>query len=303
MANARPALPVSGIVSLVLTYLVWGSTYLAIRVAVREGAGWGPFWLGATRVLLAAALLFAFNRLRGVPLRPARHEVVTLAVTGLLLWIGGNGAVNWAEQRIDSGLAALIVGTMPIWVALMESAIDRRPPSSLLMVSLLTGFGGLVVLTYPLLQDGIEADLVGVAAVVFAAISWGFGSIIIHRRPVALDSLAASGWQQLFGGMGFVAVALLVAEPRPAPTAEAWAAWGYLVVFGSLVAYTAFLHALKVLPTTVVMTYAYVNPAVAVLLGWLILSEPVTVSTVMGMVLILIGVYGVFNDKAKRSAS
>jgi drug/metabolite transporter (DMT)-like permease len=255
--------------------VVWGSTYLAIRVAVREGAGWGPFWLGATRVLAAAAVLFAFNAFRGARLRPTRAEFGILAATGILLWVGGNGAVNWAEQRIDSGLAALIVGTMPIWVALMESLMDRRRPSLLLSVSLVVGFAGLVVLTFPMLEDGVKSDLIGVVAVVFAAVSWGFGSIVVNRRPLKFDPIVIS--------------------------AEAWVAWIYLVVFGSLLAYTCFVYALRLLPTTVVMTYAYVNPVIAVLLGWVILSEPITGYTVVGMVLIVAGVYGVFRDKGKRA--
>jgi drug/metabolite transporter (DMT)-like permease len=291
---------IAGLLNLLVTYVVWGSTYLAIRVAVREGAGWGPFWLGATRVLVAAVFLFAFNALRHTRLKPTRSELGVLTATGLLLWVGGNGAVNWAEQRIDSGLAALIIGTMPIWVALMESLIDRRRPSLLLSASLLVGFGGLVVLTYPMLEDGVRSDVVGVIAVVFAAISWGFGSILVNRRRLVLDPIVISGWQQLTGGFGFAALALMVSEPAPQPTPEAWAAWVYLVVFGSLLAYTCFVYALKLLPTTVVMTYAYVNPVIAVFLGWIILSEPITGYTIVGMILIVAGVYGVFREKGKR---
>jgi drug/metabolite transporter (DMT)-like permease len=310
MAYSSPAVTrdshrysLAGLLNLLVTYVVWGSTYLAIRVAVREGAGWGPFWLGATRVLVAAVVLFGFNALRGARIKPTRSELGILAATGILLWVGGNGAVNWAEQRIDSGLAALIVGTMPIWVALMESLIDRRRPSLLLSTSLLVGFGGLVVLTYPMLDDGVRSDLVGVLAVVFAAISWGFGSIIVNRRPLRFDPIVISGWQQLAGGVGFALIALMVSEPAPRPTPEAWVAWAYLVVFGSLLAYTCFVYALKLLPTTVVMTYAYVNPVIAVLLGWVILSEPITGYTVVGMALIVAGVYGVFRDKGKRTLS
>jgi drug/metabolite transporter (DMT)-like permease len=310
MAYSSPAVTrdanrysIAGLLNLFVTYVVWGSTYLAIRVAVREGAGWGPFWLGATRVLVAAVVLFAFNAFRATRLKPTRGELGVLAATGILLWVGGNGAVNWAEQRIDSGLAALIVGTMPIWVALMESLIDRRRPSLLLSVSLVVGFGGLVVLTYPMLEDGLRSDVVGVIAVVFAAISWGFGSILVNRRRLVLDPIVISGWQQLTGGIGFAALALMVSEPAPQPTPEAWAAWAYLVVFGSLLAYTCFVYALKLLPTTVVMTYAYVNPVIAVFLGWIILSEPITAFTFVGMVLIVAGVYGVFHDKGKRQTT
>jgi drug/metabolite transporter (DMT)-like permease len=295
-----PYLPVAGVLNLLVIYLVWGSTYLAIRVAVREGAGWGPFWLGAARVTVAAAVLFTVNRLRGVRLRPTRPELAVLAATGLLLWVGGNGLVNWAEQRVDSGLAALVVGTMPIWVAVMEGALDRRPPSLLLAGSLLVGFAGLVVLTLPTVRAGATADLLGIAAVVVAAVSWGLGSIIVNRRSLGLDPIVVAGWQQAIGAVGFTALALGVGEPLPHPTPAAWAAWAYLVVFGSLIAYSCFVVALKLLPTPVVMTYAYVNPAIAVLLGWLVLSEPITGSTLAGMALIVGGVYGVFRDRRRR---
>jgi drug/metabolite transporter (DMT)-like permease len=289
--------------NLLVTYVVWGSTYLAIRVAVREGAGWGPFWLGAARVLVAALVLFLLNRMRGARLRPTRAELGVLTATGLLMWVGGNGGVNWAETRIDSGLAALIVGTTPIFVAIIESHLDRRRPTLLLVGSLVMGFGGLVVLTYPRLRDGVTSDLAGIAVVVCAAVSWGFGSVLVNRRKLALDPVVMAGWQQLFGGVGFVAFALAFREPLPHPTPEAWAAWGYLVVFGSLLAYTSFIYALRLLPTTVVMTYAYVNPVIAVLLGWLILSEPITGYTLAAMVLIVAGVYGVFRNKWRRTAA
>jgi drug/metabolite transporter (DMT)-like permease len=295
-------LPVSGLFCLLAIYLAWGSTYLAIRVAVREGAGWGPFWLGAARVLAAAAVLFALNRLRGVRLRPSRFELLTLAATGILMWVGGNGTVNWAEQRVDSGLAALVVGTAPLSVAAMEAMIDRRAPGFRLIGSLIVGMAGVGVLSYPLLRSGVTADLLGVAGLAFAGVSWGYGTIVLNRRRLPLDPVVVAGWQQLAGGIGFAALALAVREPLPRPTPEAWAAWTYLMVVGSLLAYSCFVYALKVLPTSVVMTYAYVNPAIAVLLGWLILGEPITGYTLAGMALILAGVWGVFRNKTHRRA-
>jgi len=293
-------LPVAGVLALGAIYLVWGSTYLAIRIAVREGAGWGPFWMGACRVSVAAAVLFAVNRLRGVRLRPSKAELWVLAASGGLLWVGGNGGVNWAEQHVASGLAALIIGSMPIWVAIMEALLDRRPPSARLAAALLTGFAGLAVLTWPLLRHGVTADVAGVVVLLGGTLCWGGGSILLRRRPVSLDPVVSSGWQQLVGSLGFAALALATAEPAPSPTLHAWLAWSYLVVFGSLLAFTCFVLAVKLLPTTLVMTYAYVNPVIAVVLGWLILSEPITLYTVVGTALILAGVVGVFADKRER---
>jgi len=289
--------PVTGLLCLLVTYVVWGSTYLGIRVAVREGAGWPPFWLGATRVFAAAAILLLVCRLRKVRIRPSAADLVVIGGTGVLMWVGGNGAVNWAEQRIDSGLAALVVGSMPMWVVLIESVIDRRRPSAGLVASLVIGFAGLGVLTLPMWRGGLSGDLAGVAAVVIAAVCWGGGSVWLNRRPVSVDSMALAGLQQLFGGLGFLGMVVLVSEPLPTPTPEAWAAWIYLMLFGSVFAFTCFMYAVKVLPTTLVATYTYVNPVIAVFLGWLLIDEPITGYTVAGTVLIIAGVYGVFKEK------
>ena len=186
---------------------------------------------------------------------------------------------------------------MPMWVVLMESVLDRRRPSFRLVASLVVGFAGLAVLTLPMWREGFRGDLSGVTAVVFGAISWGAGSVWLSRRPVGVDSVATAGLQQLFAGFGFLAMVAIFAEPLPEPSGEGWAAWVYLVLFGSVLAYTCFIYALKTLPTTLVMTYSYVNPVIAVFLGWFLLSEPVTAYTFAGTVLIVAGVYGVFRDK------
>jgi drug/metabolite transporter (DMT)-like permease len=285
------------VLALVVTWVVWGSTYLGIRLAVREGAGWGPFWLGAARVFVAAAVLLAVCRLRRVPIRPTGRELAVIAGSGVLMWVLGNGAVNWAEQRIDSGLAALVVGAMPMWVVVMESALDRRRPSFRLVAAVGVGFAGLAVLTLPLWRHGATGDLAGVAAVAGGAIAWGAGSVWMSRRPSRVDSFAIAGLQQLAGGFGFLAAAALTAEPLPTPTPEAWAAFAYLTVFGSVIAYTCFVYALKMLPTTLVMTYTYVNPVIAVVLGWLLIGESITGYTGVGTLLIIAGVAGVFHEK------
>lgn len=296
-AGREAGISATGLLELLVIYFVWGSTYLAIRVAVRPGAGFGPFWLGASRVLVAGALLLVLAALARQRLKPTGRELAVLAASGVLMWVGGNGGVNWAEQRVESGLVALIVGTMPIWVALVEAALDRRAPSAALLLSLLVGFAGLVTLTVPLLERGLAATLPGVLVVVGATLSWGLGSILINRRGVSVGHLATSAYQQLAGGVGFVALALASGEASPRPTSSAWAAWGYLVVFGSLVAFTCYVSALKALPTSVVMTYTYVNPVIAVSLGWLLLDERVTGATALATALILAGVVGVLRSR------
>jgi drug/metabolite transporter (DMT)-like permease len=202
--------------------------------------------------------------------------------------------VVWAERQVGSGYAALVVGTTPMWPVIMESIMERKAPSFLLVVSLLVGFAGLAVLVAPVLRQGFRADASATAALLLAAVSWSAGSLLLQRRPPASPGILVSAYQHLFGGLGLTVAMLLFGEPWPRPEALAWLGWVYLVVFGSLLSFTAYLAAVRTLPISVVMTYAYVNPVIAVILGWLSLGEQITVSTVLGMVLILIGVFGVF---------
>lgn len=293
----REALDRRGLMGLAIVYVVWGSTYLAIRLAVRPEGGFPPFHLAMFRVTAASLLLFAWAALRGHALRPRRGEWLVLAGSGLLMWVGGNGLVTWAEQRTDSGLAALVVALLPIWAALIEAILDRRPPTPKLAGSLLIGFAGVGVLSWPLIRAGEAADLWSLLALILAPLTWAMGSIWIARRRPGLSIQAVSAWQQLLGGAGFLLVILLVGESWIAPAGEAWLALGYLTVFGSVIAFTAFVTILHRLPVNVTMTYAYANPVIAVLLGWWLIDEPVTIWTLGGAGLVLAGIAGVFNNR------
>jgi len=299
--SMSPRLSRSGLFHLFVTYIVWGSTYLGIRMAVREGAGWGPFWLGGSRVIVAGTVLLVIAALLRKRMRPTGPETAVIIVSGLLMWVGGNGGVNWAEQHVDSGLVALIVGTMPMWVAFAEARIERRRPSGFLIGALGTGFLGLALLITPLLREGVSGDMWAILVVMGATVCWGSGSLLLSRRPVGLSPTAMAGWQQLTGAVGFALFAMATSEPVPNPTPVAWGAWIYLVVFGSILAYTSYLKALALLPTPVVMTYTYVNPVIAVFLGWLVYREQITVTMLTGMVMILAGVWGVFRDRHQRA--
>ncbi len=290
-----------GIFHLIVVYIVWGSTYLAIRVAVREGSGFPPFTMAATRVIVASMILFAWVRISGMNLRIGRQELAVLFVSGSMLWVGGNGLVSWAEQNAESAYSALIIAATPIWVAVMESIIDRRLPTLRLVGALLIGLAGVGVLNGPVIRAGARQDVFAAATLIFAAISWGIGTILQRRRALSLHPEVSSGYQQLSGGIGLFLVALLAGEPAPAPVSEAWAAWGYLIVFGSVFAFTSFVKALRLLPINVVMTYAYVNPVVAVVLGRVILGEPITLWTICGSTLIILGVMGVFYERRRAN--
>ena len=287
----------AGLLNLLVVYIVWGSTYLAIRVAVREGSGFPPFLMATTRVFIAAAILLAWARFKGHRVRITRGEFMLLGGTGLLLWIGGNGLVTWAEMHASSGLAALLVAAMPIWAELITMLIDRRAPGWKVTGSVLLGFAGVGLLTWPVLRDGTSADALAVVALLLAPLFWALGSIWYRRRQPDLGDFTVAGWQQLLGGVGLLACAVARGEPMPTPTGEAWLAWAYLAIFGSVISFTSYMAALRLLPTRVVMTYPYVNPVIAVVLGWLVLREVVTGWTLAGAVLVIAGVFGVFRNR------
>ncbi len=284
----------AGYLHLLIVYIVWGSTYLAIRVAVRDGSGFTPFVMGAMRVLAASAILLGIGLLNRQRLKLTRTEFFSLLASGALLWTGGNGLVMLGEQKADSGVAALILASTPIWVAIIEAILDRKMPSLLLIGSLLVGTTGIVILTMPLILTGLKAELLAILSIILASVSWACGSVLQSRRQIHLAPAVSSGYQSLFGGLGFVIVALLLREPLPQPIAQAWLAWGYLVIFGSAIAFTSYVQVLRLLPTKIVVTYSYVNPIIAVILGWMILSEPITGWTITGAALVLLGVAGVF---------
>ena len=283
-----------GYAHLGVVYVVWSSTYLAIRLAVRPGAGFPPFSLAALRCLMAFPLLLLWARLRGRRIWPTRRELPLLATSGVLLWSFGNALVVVAEQRIDSALAAILVASTPIWVALLESLVDRRMPSRLVVAALLVGFVGVGLVGYPALRGGVRADAVAVAILLLASLSWGGGSLFQRRRPVALDAMVSAAYQMLFGGLGVTTLALVFREPLPTPNATAWLGFAFLLVFGSLISFVSFLTALHSLPTRVVFTYGYVNPVLAAFLGWLVLGERISSVSLLGGVLVLLGVAGAF---------
>jgi drug/metabolite transporter (DMT)-like permease len=291
----------TGLLNLFVVYIVWGSTYLAIRVAVRDGSGFPPFMLGGTRVISAGFILLLWGFLRKQRMKPTKEELKTLIASGILLWVGGNGLVNWAEQRADSGLAALIIAATPIWTAIIITFIDKKLPTLRMVGALLVGFAGMAVLSVPVLISGVRADTLSIIGLLGAGLSWGTGTVIQSRYPVKVPVVVSAGYQQFVGGVGLLMIAFLLNEPFPEPVREAWYAWGYLLIFGSIVAFTSFVKALRLLPTKIVMTYPYVNPVIAVTLGWLILDEGVSLWTLAGAVLILLGVAGVFRERYRQT--
>jgi drug/metabolite transporter (DMT)-like permease len=297
-SSSKPVVSWNGLAHLLVVYLVWSSTYIAIRVAVRPGAGFPPYTLAAMRCLIAFPLLLLWAKARGSRIRPTRNELKVLVISGVLLWTFGNAFVAVAEQHVDSALAAILIASTPIWVAVLESLVDRRLPSKLVLAALLVGFLGTGLIGYPALKSGVRADALAVVALLFASLSWGGGSLLQRRRPIKLDAMVSAAYQMLFGGVGVMLMALLFREPMPKPNLTAWIGFAFLLVFGSLIAFTSFLKALHLLPTRLVFTYGYVNPVIAAFLGWLLLGERIAGVTVLGAVLVLFGVAGSFRARA-----
>ena len=289
---------------LLIVYIVWGSTYLGIRVAVQEGSGFPPMIMSATRVFAGSLILIALARfIKKQSLRLTKEEWVVLSISGLALWWGGNGLLAIAEMTVPSGYAALIISCTPIWVAIIESILDKKRPSFFLVISLLIGVAGIAVLNWPAIIAGNLNDLKGLFLLIIAGLSWGAGSIYQKRKNIHTTPEISSAVQQFTGGIALLITSFIISEPTMNPVPSAWWAWGYLIIFGSVIAFTSFVKALKLLPPNIVFTYAFVNPVVAVLLGFIILGEPITPWTFAGATLVLVGVLGVFKEQKELYSS
>ena len=273
MPDSSPPAPRAGILAaFAALYLIWGSTYLAIRFAVETMP---PFTMAGVRFLVAGAVLFAWSRLRGAaPL--TRPQWRTAAIAGTLLLLGGNGLVSWAEQRVPSGIAALLVASTPMWMALIDWA---RPggvrPRPAVWAGLAVGLCGIAVLVGPEQFGGTPVDGLGALAVGAAAFCWALGSIYQRGAPVSESTLLNVGSQMLVGGAVLVAVGLALGERMDPAAVSARSAWSlvYLIAVGALVGYSAYVWLLKVTTPAKASTYAYVNPLVAVVLGWAFAGE------------------------------
>ena len=280
--------------ALATIYVVWGSTYLAIRVMVETMP---PLLSAGVRFAVAGAIFWLALRMAAGAerVRVTRAQIAGAALMGVLLPFGGNGLVTVAEQEVPSGLAALIIGVVPLWVVLMRSAHGEAVPRATL-ISVVVGFGGLAVLVLPGDRPG-DAPLWGVLMLVAASLSWAAGSFYSGRLPLPKDAFASTAFQMLLGGLAMVAVGLIAGEGGDLHFAEfstdSMLAFLYLTFIGSLLAFTAYVWLLRNAPISTVATYAFVNPVIAIFLGWSILSEEITVTVVAGAVAIVLSVAAV----------
>lgn len=270
--------------------LVWGTTYLAIRIALESIP---PLLMAGIRYSTAGLVLVAVLAARGEPMPPI-GSWGALWVLGILLLGFGNGGVVWAEQYVPSGLTAVLVGMSPFWMVGIDALLfpASRALTSRRVAGLIVGFGGIVLLVWPELTvgPGGHAFLVGVLSTQIACIGWAFGSSYARNHEPHSNVLTLAAFEMLFGGLALIGGGLVHGEATR--LAFAWrtaSALAYLIVFGSIVGFSAYAYALKHLPVATVSLYAYVNPIIAVILGTALLGEPFTVRMAMAASVVLIG--------------
>lgn len=271
-------------------YLIWGSTYLAIRFAIDTIP---PHLMASARFLVAGAILYAWARLRGAP-RPTWSNWRAATIVGGLLLLGGNGAVVWAETRVPSGVTALLVATVPIWMALIEGMRNGgRRPAGAVIAGLVLGLCGLALLLVPGNLAG-RVDLLGAGALILGSFSWAFGSLLSRTAKLPRSGFLAAAMEMIAGGVWLLLLGLATGQAGRVTIAalslKSLLSLGYLILFGSLVGFTAYIWLLGATTASRVSTYAYVNPVVAVLLGWAFAGEAMTLRTGLAAAIIVIAV-------------
>jgi len=283
--------------------VVWGTTYLGIRIAIETIP---PMLMCGIRFLIGGSVILTIAHLRGERIPRDRKTLANLALVGLLLLGMGNLSVAWAEQWVPSGIAALLVATAPFWMAIIEAF--RRNGERLDLqggIGMAIGFAGVAMLVTPRGAGAAwsTALLVGAIAVQFGSFAWQFGSAYGKYNLRGVPLLAAAGVQMLFGGAFCTIAGLATGElARFSINPRTFAALAYLTIFGSILAYTSYVFALAHMRTTHTSLYAYVNPVIAVFLGWLVLNEPLTWVSIVSMVVILAGVALVQTSRGRRAA-
>jgi len=281
------------ILSLLALYFIWGSTYLAIRIALE---GFPPFIMAGTRFLLTGGGMYLFLRLRGIP-APARPEWIGGTLVGVLLLLGGNGGVVYAEQWVSSGLAAMGVAAVPLWTVLF-AGIWKRWPNRLELAGIVVGIAGVVFLN---MEGELRGSPAGATALLAASACWAFGSAW-SRHLIMPKGFMSVAVQMISGGILLIAASLFSGESiSSVPSLRATGALIYLMLFGSLIAFSAYIYLLKNVRPALATSYAYVNPVIAVILGILFAGEKITSTGLVSMTIIITGVILVALGQKKSS--
>ncbi len=281
-------------------FIIWGSTYLAIRIGVKDLP---PALFAGIRFVIAGTLMLAFGKLKGFSL-PNRNGLRDLAIIGILLLVGGNLLVVWAEKTIPSGLAALIISIVPLFMATIDSFMPKgQTLPAFGWVGIFVGIVGTLILVSPSLGlvEGEHLNPLGIGALISACLFWSIGSVYSRHHHVEGNIFTNSGVQNLVPGVVLVCIGVAGGElPQFHLTQSGVLALLYLIVFGSIIGYTSYVYLLRHQPPAKAATYAYINPIVAIILGWLILDEPISVRTILAAAVILAGVAIVQTSKMRK---
>jgi len=290
-------------VALIAIYIVWGSTYLAIRFAIETIP---PFISAGIRFLVSGAILYAWRRLSGDP-APKKVEWRSASIIGLLLLLGGNGMLVWAEQRIPSGIASLVIATAPLWMVLIDSLRPNGARANwLTWLGVLVGFVGIALLANPwqVHTTSPALDPLGMGVLIFAAFSWSIGSLYSRKAPLPTSPILGTGMEMLVGSLSLFAFGTIFGEWSQFHLADislrSLGGLAYLIVFGSGIGFVAYTWLLRNAPTPLVSTYAYVNPVVAILLGSVIANESLEAIDMVSALIILGGVVLITTAKTLR---
>jgi drug/metabolite transporter (DMT)-like permease len=290
--NERASAPLGLVLAAFATvYVVWGSTYLAIKFVVETIP---PFTSAALRFIVAGSVLFAFTR-RRAPQGITPENWWSAAVVGTLLLLGGNGLVCWAEKSVPSGAAALIVATVPLWFVLLDWALfGAARPTVLVSLGLLIGLAGVWILVQPSGAMAERIPLAGAGALLAACVSWSLGSLLTRRMRLPSAALLSTAMQMLCGGAALLVVSGITGEwtqiDLQAISLRSVLSLAYLIVFGAILAFSAYVWLLQVSTPARVATYAYVNPVIAVVAGWAFANEPLSTSVLVAAALIVLAV-------------
>jgi drug/metabolite transporter (DMT)-like permease len=290
-------------IALLSLYIVWGSTYLAIRIAVETIP---PFFHAALRFLISGLILLSWRGLAGDPL-PTRGQWRSLAIIGTLLLLGGNGLVSWAEQTIPSGVAALMIGAVPMFLVIAEALRPHgAKPTARGIIGLLVGFSGIYLLVGPSEFAGdMHLNPFGVVALLVACLLWAIGSVYSKSADLPRSALMMTGGEMLMGSISLMIVSVVTGELNGFRFAQvsgnSWLGLIYLIFIGSMIGFVSYIWLLQNAPISLVSTYAYVNPLVAVSLGYIFLQEPLTPRTLVAA-LIIVGSVIFINSGGRREA-
>ena len=288
--------------ALLAVYIIWGSTYLAIRFAVESIP---PFLMVATRFLVAGGILFAWRRARGDPL-PTRAHWVAAAIVGILLLVAGNGSVVWAEQWVPSGITALIVGTAPLFMVLIDALKPGgQLPDWRTALGVVIGFGGILVLINPasLSANPERSMITGLVVLFIATFFWAAGSLYSRKAHLPASALLGTGMEMLVGGVVLLGIATISGEwsqlDLATVTTRSWLGLAYLIIFGALIGFVAYTWLLRSAPTPLVSTYAYVNPLIAIFLGAWLGQEALTPRILLAALVIVSSVFIINSSRAR----